>query len=58
MKKIIGILAATTLLSFVLIGCSQPVEGDTAPAPDTKKADTPKGETSKAETPTAPSAGS
>lgn len=36
MKKLIGVIAIATVLSFVLMGCTPPAEGDTAPAPDTK----------------------
>lgn len=37
MKKLMGVFAIATVLSFVLMGCTPPAEGDTAPAPtDTK----------------------
>lgn len=36
MKKLMGVIAIATVLSFVLMGCTPPAEGDTAPAPDTK----------------------
>jgi hypothetical protein len=51
MKKFIGILALVSMFSFVLIGCSKPAEGDTAPAPDSSKAEPAKTDTSTA-TPT------
>ncbi|MBC8066317.1 MAG: hypothetical protein H7Y17_15915 [Chlorobia bacterium] len=37
MKKLIGILAIASMFTFVLTGCSQPPEGDPAPAPETGK---------------------
>lgn len=30
MKKLIGILAVASVLSFVMMGCAPPAEGDTA----------------------------
>lgn len=36
MKKLIGVIAIASVMSFVLMGCTAPAEGDTAPAPDTK----------------------
>ncbi len=32
MKKLIGLIALAGVLSAAMIGCSQPTEGDTAPA--------------------------
>lgn len=40
MNKILGIIAISTVLSLVLLGCSQPQEGDTSTAPATKPATT------------------
>jgi hypothetical protein len=61
MKKLIGVLAIASVFSFVLMGCTPPVEGDTAPPPAGK--DAPKTDTSKEapktdiQTPTAPTTG-
>jgi hypothetical protein len=38
MKKIFGILAIVSVISFALIGCTPQAEGDTAPAPEAGKA--------------------
>jgi len=48
MKKLIGVLAIASVFSFVLMGCTPPTEGDTAPAP---KTDAPKTDASKTEAP-------
>ncbi len=38
MKKLIGIFAIASLLSFALMGCTPQAEGDTAPPEPTKGA--------------------
>lgn len=40
MKKLIGTLAIASLLSFALMGCTPPAEGDTAQPEPTKDATT------------------
>lgn len=45
MKKLIGLIAIASVFSVVMMGCSQPAEGDTAPA-DGKTPTTPTGQAS------------
>ena len=63
MKKLIGVLAIASVFSFVLMGCTPPAEGDTAPPPagkgeapktESQTKDAPKTETPSTDAKTAP----